>query len=221
MVTGSLVTPGRSRSAPTARASTRPVAAGGAGAVVRLTRNTTTGAISQPAGTAGCISDDGTGPCADGHALVSLHNVAVSPDNKSVYVGATGNNAVARLTRNPTTGAISQPAGTAGCISETGAGPCANGHGLIGTTAVTVDPLGKTVYATGSGAVARLDRNTTTGAITQPVGAAGCISFDGSGPCADGHGISDMESVVVSPNGKSVYATATGTDGVVRLNRTP
>ncbi len=29
----------------------------------------------------------------------------------------------------PTTGAITQPAGTAGCVSETGAGPCADGHG--------------------------------------------------------------------------------------------
>ena len=37
-----------------------------------------------------------------------------------------------RLNRNTTTGAITQPAGAAGCISETGAGPCADGHGLDG-----------------------------------------------------------------------------------------
>ena len=28
------------------------------------------------------------------------------------------------------TGDLTQPAGTAGCVSETGAGPCADGHGL-------------------------------------------------------------------------------------------
>ena len=101
--------------------------------MARLNRNTTTGAITQPAGTAGCISETGAGPCADGHALDGPHSVAVSPDGKSVYVASgSTSDAVARLNRNTTTGAITQPAGTAGCVSETGAGPCADGHGLSG-----------------------------------------------------------------------------------------
>ena len=56
--------------------------------------------------------------------------MAVSPDGKSVYVASFNSNAVARLNRNTTTGALTQPAGTAGCISEDGSGPCADGHGL-------------------------------------------------------------------------------------------
>ena len=52
----------------------------------------------------------------------------MSPDGKSVYVASIHGSAVARLNRNTTTGAITQPAGTAGCVSETGAGPCADGH---------------------------------------------------------------------------------------------
>ena len=107
--------------------------------------------------------------CADGHSLLAAISVAVSPDGKSVYVAAPGG--VARLNRNVTTGAIAQPPGTAGCISETGAGPCANGHGLDSVFDVAVSPDGKNVYvASGGGAVARFNRNTTTGAITQPPG---------------------------------------------------
>jgi DNA-binding beta-propeller fold protein YncE len=185
--------------------------------VVRLNRSLG-GAITQPAGTAGCISETGAGPCADGHALRYPSSVAVSPDGKSVYVTSSGSNlsnsAVVRLVRNTTTGAISQPAGVAGCISETGAGPCADGHALKVSGGVAVSPDGKSVYVISSyapgrnGAVVRLVRNTTTGAITQPAGTAGCISQTGAGPCADGHALEEPWSVAASPDGKSVYVTA-------------
>ena len=84
-----------------------------------------TGDLTQPPGAAGCVSEDGTGPCADGHALDDPISVAVSPDGKSVYVASFpySSNAVVRLNRNTTTGAITQPAGAAGCVSEDGSGP--------------------------------------------------------------------------------------------------
>jgi len=69
--------------------------------------------------------------------------------------------------------------------------------------------------------VARLDRNTTTGAITQPVGTAGCISESGAGPCIDGHGLGGARSVAVSPDGKSVYVASVSSDTVARFNRAP
>ena len=178
--------------------------------MARFVRNTTTGAITQPAGTAGCVSETGAGPCADGHALDAPHSVAASPDGKSVYVASFDSDAVARLDRNTTSGAITQPAGTAGCVSETGAGPCANGHALVTPYSVAVSPDGRSVYlaSNGSDAVARLIRNATTGAITQPAGTAGCVSETGAGLCADGHGLDSPLSVAVSPDGKSVYVAA-------------
>ena len=216
-------------------------------AVVRLNRNPTTGAVTQPGGSAagGCISDTGAGPCADGHGLDTrqlgrgqpgrqerlrrlarqqrrgapqpqydhrsdqpagrdrrLHrraaarpgaepcadghgfntanDVAVSADGKSVYVASSDSNAVVRLNRNPTTGAISQPAGSAGCISQPGLPePCADGHGLDGVNTWRSAPDGKSVYVASRNAVVRLTRNTTTGAIGQPAGSAGCISQPG------------------------------------------
>ena len=190
-------------------------------AVVRFNRNPTTGTITQPAGTAGCISQTGAGPCVDGHGLNQPLSVAVSADGKSVYAASPISDAVARLDRNTTTGAITQPAGTAGCVSETGAGPCADGHGLDNPTSVAVSADGKSVYvgSSVSDAVARFDRNTTTGAITQPAGTAGCVSETGAGPCADGHGLSDPTSVAVSADGKSVYVASVTSSAVARLNR--
>ena len=83
-----------------------------------------TGALTQPAGAAGCVSEEGpAGPCADGHGLDGPLSVAVSPDGKNVYVASFASNAVVRLNRNPTTGAIAQPAGTAGCVSQARSGP--------------------------------------------------------------------------------------------------
>jgi DNA-binding beta-propeller fold protein YncE len=197
------------------------VASAASNAVARLNRNPTTGAISQPAGTAGCVSEAGSGPCADGHGLDDAISVAVSPDGKNVYVASVYSNAVARLDRNPTTGAISQPAGTAGCVSETGSGPCADGHGLEDAVSVAVSADGKSVYVASAydGAVVRLNRNTTSGAISQPAGTAGCVSEDGTGPCADGHGLKTAISVAVSADGKSVYVASAASNAVARLNR--
>jgi DNA-binding beta-propeller fold protein YncE len=197
--------------------------AASAGGVGRLNRNTTTGALTQPPGTAGCINEYGDDGCADGHALRIPYSVAVSPDGKSVYVASGYSGAVARFVRSKTSGAISQPAGTAGCVSETGAGPCANGRGLDGAQSVAVAPGGKSVYAASfnSNAVARLNRNTTTGALTQPTGAAGCVSETGAGPCANGRALHGAWDVAASPNGTSVYAASLSSDAVARFNRAP
>jgi DNA-binding beta-propeller fold protein YncE len=131
---------------------------------------------------------------------------------------------VVRFNRNPTTGAITQPPGTAGCVSDTGTeGTCSDGRALNGAIGVAVSPDGKSVYLASwvSTAVARLDRDTTTGAITQPAGAAGCVSNTGAGPCVDGHALNGPTGVAVSPDGKSVYAAVPSSTAVARFNRAP
>jgi DNA-binding beta-propeller fold protein YncE len=61
-----------------------------------------TGDLTQPAGTAGCISETGTGgTCADGHGLDGAGGVAVSPNGKTVYVASFTSDAVVRFNRAP------------------------------------------------------------------------------------------------------------------------
>ena len=86
------------------------------------------------------------------------NSVAVDPDGMSVYAASGDSDAVARLNRNPTTGAITQSAGTSGCVSETGAGTCATATGSSTPSSVAVAPDNKSVYVASGGAVARFDR---------------------------------------------------------------
>src|SRR5262245_50822548 len=74
-------------------------------------------------GTAGCTSETGDGGlCADGVALESTGSATVSPDGRNVYVTSQSSDAVATFDRDPIDGALTQKAGTSGCVSETGSG---------------------------------------------------------------------------------------------------
>jgi DNA-binding beta-propeller fold protein YncE len=193
-------------------------------AVVAFSRNTTTGALTQLAGTAGCTSDTGTsGACVDGLELWGAAGIAISPDDRHVYVTSPWGNTVAVLARNSTTGALTQLAGTAACVSPTGTGgSCGVGTALGGASSVTVSPDGENVYvaATSADAVAAFTRNTTTGALTQDSGTSACVSETGtSGACTDGRALDGARGLVVSPDGKDVYVASTVSSALTELTR--
>ncbi len=156
------------------------------------------GTLAQKPGTAGCISDDGFGGCADGRAIGVAFSVTVSPDGRSAYV-ASLLGAVAVFDRAPN-GTLTQKPGLTGCISDTGAGPCRDGRALDSAASVTVSPDGRSAYVASliSDAVAVFDR-APDGTLTQKPGLTGCISNTGAGPCADGTTLDGAASVTVSP----------------------
>jgi DNA-binding beta-propeller fold protein YncE len=177
------------------------------------------GALTQPAGKAGCISEDGAGPCADGHGLAGgVDAVAASADGRNVY--ATTHTGVARFRRRSTTGAIVEPPGRAGCVSEDGSGPCANGHGLSGAGAVAVSRDGKSVYVATANGIVRFKRK-HDGAVREPAGTTACVSEDGSGPCVDGRALAGAYGVAVSRDGSSVYVASLTSAAVARFKRDP
>ena len=193
-------------------------------AIAVFARDATTGALAQLAGTAGCVSETGTGgACADGTALDGSRGVAVSPDGKSVYVAAFFSDAVATFSRDANTGTLTQLAGTAGCVSETGSsGICADGTGLDGVRSVAVSPDGKNVYAASeiSGAVSVFARDATTGALAQLGSTAGCVSDTGSGgSCIDGRALAGAGDATVTTDGKNVYVASLGSDAVAAFSR--
>lgn len=199
-----------------------------------------TGALTQKAGTAGCISGDGSaGQCAVGRLGESA--IALSPDGKNVYTAGGGSRGVFTHTRDPATGELTQSAGPAACTTATGSpGPdgvntCAVGRGLQGSfVEVTVSPDGKNVYvastAGSAAAVAVFDRSATTGELTQKPGTAGCTSADGSpsgdpavNACVDGNAITRARSVAISLDGRSVYVASdrSGGGAVAIFDRDP
>jgi DNA-binding beta-propeller fold protein YncE len=203
------------------------VAAPNTNAVAVFERNTTTGELAQLASNAGCVSESGStssgDACADGKALRGALSVAVSPDDKNVYVGSANSDAVAVFQRDTTTGALTQLSGTAGCVSQTGTGGgCADGKALDGVTSVAITADGKNVYAatSQSDSVAAFARDLATGELTQLAGAAGCIRQLGQGTsCRGGRALVNAESVAVTTDGKSVYTTSFPTDSVAVLRR--
>jgi DNA-binding beta-propeller fold protein YncE len=193
-------------------------------AIAVFSRDLNTGALSQLADLDGCISESGSGgACADGKGLTTVQGITVSPDGKHVYATSFMSDAVAAFTRDSSTGALSQLAGLDGCISEDGSGgDCTDGKGLDGATAVVVSPDGTNVYIasrTGS-AVAVFARNAVSGALSQLLGTAGCVSLGGSGGlCAEGKGLAGVLAVAISPDGKNVYTASFSDDAVAVFNR--
>ncbi len=166
------------------------------------------GTLTQKPGLAGCVSDTGSGPCADGRGLGYIESLAISADGRSVYTTARMSEAVAVLDRGAD-GRLTQKPGAAGCISaSTTGGECAFGKAFSGPDSVAVSPDGANVYvgADGSDAVSTFDR-AADGSLTQKAGSAGCISsLDSGGACAKGIGLDGVISVTVSPDAASVYS---------------
>ena len=101
----------------------------------------------------------------------------MSADGANVYATSLDSNAVTTFTRDPSTGALSQAGDGSGCITNAATTGCTTGRALDGPDVVTVSPDGNNVYvgAFFGNAVAVFARDPSTGALTQPSGATGCL----------------------------------------------
>ena len=146
------------------------------GAVAMLDR-TADGTLTQKPGTAGCISETGTGgACADGRGLDNTRSVTISPDGRSGYVASDVSDALAVFDR-AADGTLTQKPGVAGCISDTGGGPCVDGKALDFALSVAVSADDASVYVASQamGEVAVFDRAPARPAPPPP-GLAGASS---------------------------------------------
>lgn len=169
--------------------------------------------------------------CTAAVGLVNPIGADVSDDGKNLYVASfgVGRGNGAAVIFNVSGTALTQPASTEACIGNlTG---CKAGRALGGASDIDVSPGpdGKSVYVaqqdvdnnnstfTGGGLV-RLDR-AAAGTLTQPDAGAGCIVQAGSAGegqgCTIGRGLLGAGSVVVSPDGKSVYTAAAALNAAI------
>ena len=196
------------------------VASSGSDAIAIFRRDSRTGALTQPRGAAGCIAVKGAGGCATAVGLDGPNSVAVSADGRNVYATSRASNSVSVFRRNRQTGALTQLAAAAGCISGLPIPICAAGRGLVGPDVVVVSPDGRNVYV-GSffgNAVAVFDRDLSGGALTQPGDSTGCIAEATSG-CAAGVALGAPEGMAISGDGTSVYVASALSNAVAVLAR--
>lgn len=189
--------------------------------VTSFVRNPKTGALRQlPPPLAGCISGAPIPGCVAGLGLLAPDVLVVSPDGSNVYVGSFFGNSVAAFARNPETGALTQLAGTAGCIAEATAG-CATGIALNSVEGLAISGDGATVYAATalSNAVVTLSRNPSTGALAQASDGSGCIVDSALTGCTLGRELGGANAVAVGPDDDGVYVTSLFSNSVTSFDR--
>lgn len=195
------------------------VAAYGSHAVAVFARSRRTGLLDQLTRRRGCVRQGRGRGCGSGRALGAPASIAMSPDGRSVYVAASGSDALSIFARNRRTGVLRQLPGARGCFSARPGGGCSVGRALNEPTSIAVSPDGTRVYAAGRrfpSGVAIFSR-APDGSLTQPDGTAGCVSERGGLGCSAARGISEPEDVLVSPDSRHVLVAGSRSDAVAVL----
>ena len=192
-------------------------------------RNMSTGALTDIE----CISESPAPVgCSTGRVLGNTQAIALSPDGMHAY-GGEYQRGISVFDRDPTTGLLTQKAGTAGCITndgldDTGASTCAVGRVTRGTFPLLVAPNGQTLYNMDGHIGFSMFHINADGTLTQLSGTDGCVTIDGkdntgASTCATGRAINSPYGGVISPDGGTLYvsnddsATAGGL-GIFSLN---
>jgi DNA-binding beta-propeller fold protein YncE len=186
-------------------------------------RSRKSGALKQlPPSASGCISGLAIPGCTLGRGVKWPDVVVVSPDGKNVYVGDFAGSGVTSFSRSAGSGALTQLAGTAGCITEAGIEGCAKGVQMDHIEGMAINPSGKTVYAAAAfgSAISILQREASTGALTQATNGNGCITVAAVSGCAQGYQFAGVNALVVSPKGGNVYATSLTSNSVTMFRPT-
>lgn len=128
-------------------------------------------------------------------------------------------------------GSLTQLSGKQGCLVDRSkpARSCAkaralNGPGpFMGSRAIAVSPDGRNVYvaSSGSDAIAIFTRDRKSGVLRQGLSRKGCVSARGIGGCGIAVGLDQPNSVAVSPDGRSVYATSRAANSLTAFRRNP
>ena len=118
------------------------------GEIAAFSRDRRTGILDQLDGRAGCLGR--LRGCRHVRALRHPTGIAVSPDGRNAYVGVAANTRAAGIfARDGATGALTQLAGSSGCLGVGRAG-CASARIVSNLNVPVVSPDGRFVYLTGS-----------------------------------------------------------------------
>ena len=197
------------------------VAAPGSNSVLAFARNPVDGSLTQVDGESGCITYAPLAGCATGREIEGANAVAVSPDDADVYVTSLINSSTTSFARTLATGGIRQLGGALGCSVWLGAQDCYPAKGMRSPEGIAFSPDGLNAYvsAYGTGGVAVLNRNPSTGGMIQKRSPWGCVASSSTDGCASGRALGGAGGIIVSPNGRFVYATAAKADAIAIFER--
>jgi DNA-binding beta-propeller fold protein YncE len=184
-------------------------------AVVELSRDPASGALTQASDGSGCIVQTLLSGCTLGRELSGANAVAVSPDDDNVYVTSLFSNSVTAFARSATNGTLAQKEATNGCLVFLRSAGCSFGRALAAPEGVAVSPDGRNVYLASfkTGAINVLDRRAEGGAVRQKPGKRGCLATKLIG-CARARALQGVSSITLSPDGRHLYSTAYRSDAV-------
>ena len=185
-----------------------------------FSRNTSSGALTQPADVTGCFVNTPTTGCTTALALGNPEGVTVSPDGDNVYVAAPGSDALGTFTRNTSNGSLTQDTDGTGCISSSALTGCTPGTQLAGADAVVVSPNGASIYVTSleSNSVTAFTRP-STGQPAQLTGTSACVINLLAVGCSLARELNAPEGLAVSPDSASLYAVAYTSGALDVFNR--
>ena len=190
-------------------------------------------------GLGACVSDTGnsplgTGTCVHGRGLFDVERAVLSKNKRFIYTNSFEEpSPIAVLNRNPTTGALSERARTAACVSLDGTSGdgtvgCRVGRALSGGYAGVLAPNGGTLYfadyggfgsSSGNGSVLVFRVSPRTGGFSQLPGKPGCLTSDGSsnagtGTCEKARVIEGAYQIAIAPGGRDAYVASYKENGV-------
>jgi DNA-binding beta-propeller fold protein YncE len=201
-------------------------------AVISFSRTGKAGALTQLAGTAGCIAEEAGEGCAQGRQMNHIEGMAIDNNGTAVYAASPFSSAIDVLHRERSTGALSQATNGTGCITDALVSGCTQGYEINGVNALVVSPKGGNVYATslGSNSVTMF-RQTKGGGLAQPerpqgenipegVGnPTGCLVYLRAPGCSFGRAMKAPEGLALSPSGTNLYVAAFETGAMDVLDR--
>ena len=138
-------------------------------------------------------------------AVVTAGSVAIPPASGAAAAGSKPRGAIVQLGGKP--GCVYEPA------SKRLRGKCAEAVALSAPRSVAVSPDGRNVYvgSTGSDSVAAFSRSRSDGTLVPLQGRDACVAADSHGKrCSVGRLLINVSSVLVSRDGRNVYALASG-----------
>ena len=195
----------------------------GSNAVLTFSRNPTDGSLTQIENGYGCISAEEIEGCTTGREVSGANAVVVTPDDRDVYATSLVSSSVTSFGRSLEYGGLYQLAGSLGCLVWLGADNCYPARGLRSPEGIAFSPNGLNAYvsAFGTGAIAVLNRNPSTGGLVQKRAPWGCVSSSSTSGCGRGRALAGAGAIAVSGNGKFVYATAARANAITIFERKP